>query len=240
MSDRVEERAIAALETKRLSGEYAEKSKIIDRMRTELSEITSAFNARIEYYVQLQKLSDDVSDPNFSARSWKGITEEIEMKLAEEGESGVPFEFYPLLTGSVCAAKFEIEIINSSVQIRYLTSLTDQPEEDGGSYCVICTESYDKGSHRNPSPPFSSIDADLSCEQEFSLHVDTCSARAASRCGEIPRRRVRSARDISREEIGSVSFIARIRWRRSRRRERKWSRIRSDREYRERLSSESS
>ena len=56
-------------------------------MRAELSDINVAFNARIEYFVQLQKLSDDVADPNFSSRLWRGLTSEIAIKIQEERQS---------------------------------------------------------------------------------------------------------------------------------------------------------
>lgn len=58
-------------------------------MRTELSEITTVWNTRLEYFVQVQKLSDSVSDPDFSARAWKGVTAEIANKVQEEGELSV-------------------------------------------------------------------------------------------------------------------------------------------------------
>lgn len=156
-----------------LLAQFAMKSKIIDRMRTELSEITTVWNTRLEYFVQLQKLSDDVADPNFSKSSWKGITAEIAIKVQEEGEPAV-FEVGGTLL-SLVAAKFENEISTSGVKLRYLTSLTGQE----GTSCVICTdEDYAAGQ----SAP-SSINSKFRYSLRICLTADSFRTGVLTSCG---------------------------------------------------------
>lgn len=67
--------------------QLAKLEKVADRLRAELADLTAALNARIVYFANLQKLSDDVADPDMGHKSWRGLLVETELLRQEERAS---------------------------------------------------------------------------------------------------------------------------------------------------------
>ncbi|KAK4049943.1 hypothetical protein OIV83_003767 [Microbotryomycetes sp. JL201] len=119
--------AVLKQEAERLKQVVADKEKLADRFRDELTDITKAFNARLNYFAQLQTLSDAVADPNLDPRHFRGFMIELEMMAAEEDQ-------------------LEMSIKAKESSRRYLESLSD----GGGNStvdatCVICSDTYTRG-----------------------------------------------------------------------------------------------
>ncbi|KAM0786243.1 hypothetical protein ACM66B_007043 [Microbotryomycetes sp. NB124-2] len=114
-------------ESDRLKQDVADKEKLADRFRDELADITKAFNARLNYFAQLQTLSDAVADPNLDPRTFKGFPTELEIMEATEEQ-------------------LELSIKAKESSRRYLETLSDG---DGNSNldatCVICSDTYTRG-----------------------------------------------------------------------------------------------
>ncbi len=126
-----EDKALLDKEMKRLRKLLADTLAVADRLKAELAKLTSAFNTRVEYFKQLQVINDDVQDPDFHARAWKGMQNEIEAREQEE-------------------AKVLKDMEKKETHLRYLTSLAANDLEAGDSKeaatCPVCLDAdYDKG-----------------------------------------------------------------------------------------------
>lgn len=123
-----EDKALLDREMKRLRKILADTLAVADRLKAELFKLTSAFNTRVEYFKQLQVINDDVADPDFYSRNWKGMQVEIDLRELEE-------------------EKVVRDMDKKKTQLRYLTSLADNDLEAGAEQaCPICLDAdYDKG-----------------------------------------------------------------------------------------------
>ena len=83
---REEELALINIELKRLRKELGLKDKVFDRLKSELQDITTAFNSRLTYFAQLQIISDFVIDPDFKSKSWRGFENEMRSRMEKERE----------------------------------------------------------------------------------------------------------------------------------------------------------
>lgn len=93
-----------------------------DRLRNELASFTSAINARLLYFKNLQSISDSVADPDMDGAKWRGILIELEgLRLQEK-------DLLELLS-------------EKEKRKRYLDNLNTAEEEDG-HICPICAETY--------------------------------------------------------------------------------------------------
>ncbi|KAK4051523.1 hypothetical protein OIO90_004737 [Microbotryomycetes sp. JL221] len=113
-------------EADRLRKEIAEKEKLADRFRDELNDVTKAFNARLNYFAQLQVLSDAVADPNLDPRRFRGFIIELEAMAAEEEQ-------------------LELSVKAKESSRRYLETLNDQGHNEVDTTCVICSDTYTRG-----------------------------------------------------------------------------------------------
>ncbi|KPV71995.1 uncharacterized protein RHOBADRAFT_56135 [Rhodotorula graminis WP1] len=120
--------AILDRERNRLTQNLAKLEKVADRLRAELADLVDAFNARIVYFANLQKLSDDVADPDFSHRSWRGLLVETELLRQEEHEH-------------------KVDIESKQSRRRYLENLNspDNQQEDEERSCPICADNWTRG-----------------------------------------------------------------------------------------------
>ncbi|GAA5838983.1 hypothetical protein JCM9279_002557 [Rhodotorula babjevae] len=120
--------AILDRERNRLTQNLAKLEKVADRLRAELALVTTAFNERIVYFANLQKLSDDVADPDMQHKSWRGLLLEMESLRQEENEH-----------------KADIESKQS--RRRYLKNLnsSDNQQEDEERTCPICADTFSRG-----------------------------------------------------------------------------------------------
>ncbi|KAI5481086.1 SNF4 family helicase/atpase [Pseudohyphozyma bogoriensis] len=122
---RDEELALLKNEMSRLRAQLAPKEKIIDRLRAEHADVSKAFNDRVQYFIQLQIISDDVGDPDFESRKWKGLAAEMDALRDEEDT-------------------LALSIIKKKSERRYLESLNgEEAEED--AQCLICGDEYTHG-----------------------------------------------------------------------------------------------
>ncbi|GAA5891640.1 hypothetical protein JCM8208_007354 [Rhodotorula glutinis] len=121
--------AILDRERNRLTQNLAKLEKVADRLRAELADLFHAFNERIVYFANLQKLSDDVADPDMAHKSWRGLLVEQEVLRQEEHEH-----------------KADIESKQS--RRRYLENLNSNDndnEDDQERTCPICADQFDRG-----------------------------------------------------------------------------------------------
>jgi hypothetical protein len=86
---------------------------------------------RLEYFAQLQIVSDEVGDPDMTAKSWKGLGQEM-LELYQQED------------------KIERSMQGMLSQRRYLEGLHANDIEAGRAedvthYCSICSESFSKG-----------------------------------------------------------------------------------------------
>ncbi|KAM0747530.1 hypothetical protein T439DRAFT_328769 [Meredithblackwellia eburnea MCA 4105] len=124
---RYEEEEILELESKRVKAILGAKEKVLDRLRGEYSEISKAFNARLNYFTQLQTISDEVVDPDFISNKWRGFPVEMGDLLEEE-------------------TKLIASIAKKSSQRRYLESLQSEgAKTDDEVACLICATDYVNG-----------------------------------------------------------------------------------------------
>ncbi|GAA6022305.1 hypothetical protein JCM10207_003278 [Rhodosporidiobolus poonsookiae] len=64
-------RAILNRERTRLSLLIGGLEKVANRLRAKLEDLNKAFNVRLNYYRNLQAISDEVADPDMGAKNWK-------------------------------------------------------------------------------------------------------------------------------------------------------------------------
>ncbi|ELR01965.1 hypothetical protein VC83_02938 [Pseudogymnoascus destructans] len=97
--------------------------KAVTALRQEIDEFTSLMNLRVEYYRQLQQISDMV------------------LPLGEDSPPDLPISL--LETEQKLAAK----IATTSSKLRYLVHLKEESKEDAeGKDCLICTAPFENGS----------------------------------------------------------------------------------------------
>ncbi|GAA5841899.1 hypothetical protein JCM3766R1_002531 [Sporobolomyces carnicolor] len=85
LSNREEEFVLLEHERKRISKALGSLEKVADRLRNELSSFSTAFNARVLYFKNLQSISDSVADPPMESSKWRGLLMELEdLRLKEK------------------------------------------------------------------------------------------------------------------------------------------------------------
>ncbi|GAA5992964.1 hypothetical protein JCM5350_003062 [Sporobolomyces pararoseus] len=125
LSNRDTEIALLESEKKRISKALGPLEKVSDRLRNELASFTSAINARLLYFKNLQAISDSVADPDMDGAKWRGLLIELEdLRLQEK-------DLLELL-------------LEKEKRKRYLDNLNTAEEEDG-HICPICAETYNDG-----------------------------------------------------------------------------------------------
>ncbi|GAA6044440.1 hypothetical protein JCM8097_006647 [Rhodosporidiobolus ruineniae] len=128
-SENDREIAILMRERERLTELIAPLEKVADRLRLELDQLNKSFNTRIQYFAQLQIISDEVADPDMGGPNWHGLEIEIAMLQADE-----------------IALKNSIE--SKQTRRRYLDNLNN-PEAEGDDdeerTCPICAEFFSSG-----------------------------------------------------------------------------------------------
>ncbi|KFY41750.1 hypothetical protein V494_02811 [Pseudogymnoascus sp. VKM F-4513 (FW-928)] len=101
---------------------FEEQNKAITALRQEINEFTSLMNLRVEYYRQLQQISDMLLPLGDSPEDLAKTLLETEQKLAAK-------------------------IATSSSKLRYLVHLKEESTEDAeGRECLICTFPFENGS----------------------------------------------------------------------------------------------
>ncbi|GAA5843078.1 hypothetical protein JCM11251_002725 [Rhodosporidiobolus azoricus] len=121
------ELAILERERKRLTKAIGPLDKVGDRLRAEATDINTAFNSRIQYYAQLQIISDDVADPNMDGNKWNGLEQEIGLLKADEAE-------------------YVAAIEAKETRRRYLETLNNPDErEEEERVCPICFTYFTSG-----------------------------------------------------------------------------------------------
>lgn len=144
-----------------------------DRLRAELLDLTAAFNcallaiafpsggwltpslstsARITYFANLQKISDDVADPDMDHKSWRGLLVELESLRQEERASTVhfPSPSRPRSCARAVAVDHKADIESKQSRRRYLENLNAPEDRDADAAdeektCPICADTFTKG-----------------------------------------------------------------------------------------------
>ncbi|GAA5969844.1 hypothetical protein JCM3765_004593 [Sporobolomyces pararoseus] len=125
LSNRDTEIALLDSEKKRISKALGHLEKVSDRLRNELAAFTTAINARLLYFKNLQSISDSVADPDMDDAKWRGLLIELEDLRLQE--------------------KDLLEILSEKEKRkRYLDNL-NAAEEEGEHICPICAEPYNDG-----------------------------------------------------------------------------------------------
>ncbi|BGP35067.1 hypothetical protein JCM10296v2_006897 [Rhodotorula toruloides] len=114
-------------ERARLQKSLPPLEKVGDRLRAELSDFTTAYNARLTYFANLQQISDDVRDPDMGSKKWRGLLVEIDFLRQDELE-------------------LKASIESKLARRRYLENLNNPDvREEEETTCPICAESFSQG-----------------------------------------------------------------------------------------------
>ena len=116
------ELSIVEQERQRIQKQYSEQSKVVAALRQEVDSFTTLMNTRLEYYRQLQQLSDMVKP-----------LEEVEKARLSNME--------------VEEEKLRRKIATSTAKRRYLIHLRDETTADSTQQrmCIICQSSFEIG-----------------------------------------------------------------------------------------------
>ncbi|GAA6018304.1 hypothetical protein JCM10207_000797 [Rhodosporidiobolus poonsookiae] len=126
-TESAKEEAIMNRERARLSALIGGLEKVADRLRAELEDLNKAFNVRLNYYRNLQAISDEVADPDMGAKNWAGLENEIAALRADEND-------------------LALSIAAKQTRRRYLDSLNNPDEVDEEERtCPICADFFHQG-----------------------------------------------------------------------------------------------
>ncbi|BGP27363.1 proteophosphoglycan 5 [Rhodotorula toruloides] len=126
-SESYREITILDRERARLQKSLPPLENVADRLRSELSDFTTAYNARLTYFANLQQISDDVRDPDMGSRKWRGLLVEIEFLRQDELELKASLE-------------------SKLARRRYLENLNNlDAREEEETTCPICAETFSQG-----------------------------------------------------------------------------------------------
>ncbi|EJD53059.1 hypothetical protein AURDEDRAFT_180640 [Auricularia subglabra TFB-10046 SS5] len=126
VGDRKEETEIARMECQRLRTAIAHQERILEKFEAELPPLRRAFNERVQYFRQLQELSDTVAEVE-----WEGnLADEL-----EELEADVN--------------KLDGDIRTTAARLRYLQHMAEQEQEDEPDEdrhcCILCGNEFSQG-----------------------------------------------------------------------------------------------
>ncbi|KAK9711590.1 hypothetical protein K7432_007738 [Basidiobolus ranarum] len=120
-----EEVVIVEQEIRRLSKVVEELSNVIQLYEREIGMFRKLYNSRIEYYRQLQKISDDVTE-------LQCYDHKKELEICKESEH-----------------KLQMEIVQSEGKLRYLRHLKEttgtEKQQEQERLCLICQMHFDTG-----------------------------------------------------------------------------------------------
>ncbi|GAA5889557.1 hypothetical protein JCM5296_005984 [Sporobolomyces johnsonii] len=125
-SSKQQEIALLDSERARISKSLGPLEKVADRLSLELGEFNKSMNARIEYFRQLQEVSDSVSDPDMDAKKWRGLLVEIETLRIDEND-------------------LKQALAQREQRRRYLDNLSAPEERELDQTCPICAEYFADG-----------------------------------------------------------------------------------------------
>ncbi|KAK4700839.1 E3 ubiquitin-protein ligase SHPRH, partial [Phenoliferia sp. Uapishka_3] len=145
-ASRDEEAEMLDRESRRLRIIFAEKGKLFDRLKSEFNDLTTAFNMRLQYFAQLQQISDDVRDPDFANPKWRGILIEMDLLKVEEGAGSACRPLSTSVTDEkIWTERLKASILKKSSQRRYLESLAEDGTHGEDTACIICSSDYTNG-----------------------------------------------------------------------------------------------
>ncbi|GAA5983366.1 hypothetical protein JCM11641_006047 [Rhodosporidiobolus odoratus] len=147
--DEEAELAILGREGARLTKTVEPLEKVADRLRSELADLSKAFNTRLSYFAQLQTISDEVADPK------DDVLDQLEAQIVALREDEL---------------ELQAAIAGKQSRRRYLDNLNNPDDvEEEERVCPICQEFFDSGVLTNC--------AHLTCKSCFTRwhgHQRTC------------------------------------------------------------------
>ncbi|GAA5969948.1 hypothetical protein JCM21900_002450 [Sporobolomyces salmonicolor] len=125
-SSKQQEIALLDSERARISKRLGPLEKVADQLTLELGDFNKSMNARIEYFRQLQEVSDSVADPDMGAKKWRGLLIEIETLRIDEND-------------------LKQALAQREQRLRYLDNLSAPEERELDQTCPICAEYFTDG-----------------------------------------------------------------------------------------------
>ncbi|CEQ41752.1 SPOSA6832_03505 [Sporobolomyces salmonicolor] len=147
-SSKQQEIALLDSERARISKRLGPLEKVADQLTLELGDFNKSMNARIEYFRQLQEVSDSVADPDMGAKKWRGLLIEIEMLRIDESEFRLLPRFqssYRRLWHLFAADDLKQALAQREQRRRYLDNLSAPEERELDQTCPICAEYFTDG-----------------------------------------------------------------------------------------------